>query len=91
MHGIPPGFDPPIIVNEGHSGASTIGSAMIRDQLADAVQNALSNLGVDPVPDNFVVERPARREHGDWSTNACLLYTSPSPRDATLSRMPSSA
>ena len=25
-----------------------------------------------------------------WS-NGCLLYTSPSPRDATLSRMPSSA
>ena len=25
-----------------------------------------------------------------WSYN-CLLYTSPSPRDATLSRMPSSA
>ena len=25
------------------------------------------------------------------SRKACLLYTSPSPRDATLSRMPSSA
>ena len=25
------------------------------------------------------------------SLHACLLYTSPSPRDATLSRMPSSA
>ena len=25
------------------------------------------------------------------SLNICLLYTSPSPRDATLSRMPSSA
>ena len=25
------------------------------------------------------------------NTGACLLYTSPSPRDATLSRMPSSA
>ena len=25
------------------------------------------------------------------SVNSCLLYTSPSPRDATLSRMPSSA
>ena len=25
-----------------------------------------------------------------WSAS-CLLYTSPSPRDATLSRMPSSA
>ena len=26
-----------------------------------------------------------------WSVNACLLYTSPSPRDGLLSRMPSSA
>ena len=28
---------------------------------------------------------------GDINGNVCLLYTSPSPRDATLSRMPSSA
>ena len=28
---------------------------------------------------------------GDAEVTACLLYTSPSPRDATLSRMPSSA
>ena len=27
----------------------------------------------------------------DFAPNDCLLYTSPSPRDATLSRMPSSA
>ena len=27
----------------------------------------------------------------DMPYNTCLLYTSPSPRDATLSRMPSSA
>ena len=26
-----------------------------------------------------------------WQIDTCLLYTSPSPRDATLSRMPSSA
>ena len=26
-----------------------------------------------------------------YTTHTCLLYTSPSPRDATLSRMPSSA
>ena len=26
-----------------------------------------------------------------WLSKSCLLYTSPSPRDATLSRMPSSA
>ena len=30
-------------------------------------------------------------EHIDDLVNTCLLYTSPSPRDATLSRMPSSA
>ena len=28
---------------------------------------------------------------GSDHSSACLLYTSPSPRDATLSRMPSSA
>ena len=44
-------------------------------------------------------ERTAASEHTDEIQNAktgdvataCLLYTSPSPRDATLSRMPSSA
>ena len=28
---------------------------------------------------------------GEANSDTCLLYTSPSPRDATLSRMPSSA
>ena len=32
-----------------------------------------------------------RVHEDDWSAMPCLLYTSPSPRDATLSRMPSSA
>ena len=31
------------------------------------------------------------RGYGDSLVLPCLLYTSPSPRDATLSRMPSSA
>ena len=31
-------------------------------------------------------------EHVDeWAAKGCLLYTSPSPRDRTRSRMPSSA
>ena len=42
------------------------------------------------------VEVAARSGGGDIDSNPtlrniCLLYTSPSPRDATLSRMPSSA
>ena len=32
-----------------------------------------------------------QRSVDDAETESCLLYTSPSPRDATLSRMPSSA
>ena len=33
----------------------------------------------------------SKEEAGSAILEACLLYTSPSPRDATLSRMPSSA
>ena len=32
-----------------------------------------------------------RDQHPDPQTHVCLLYTSPSPRDRTRSRMPSSA
>ena len=32
-----------------------------------------------------------QRQFANKRNNVCLLYTSPSPRDATLSRMPSSA
>ena len=38
-----------------------------------------------------VTDRPVYRPGQDVKFSACLLYTSPSPRDATLSRMPSSA
>ncbi len=45
---------------------------MIRDQLAAAVRDALVALAVDPLPDTVNLERPARREHGDWSSNVAL-------------------
>ena len=38
-------------------------------------------------PNNLTFAAPESRTYG----RGCLLYTSPSPRDATLSRMPSSA
>jgi len=43
---------------------------------------------------NFIVSLPHRTGSEDQVVHyfsCCLLYTSPSPRDATLSRMPSSA
>ena len=36
-------------------------------------------------------ETPSMVNFGVKQVRTCLLYTSPSPRDATLSRMPSSA
>ena len=38
-----------------------------------------------------VAEDDSWSASGDHLPHVCLLYTSPSPRDATLSRMPSSA
>ena len=37
------------------------------------------------------IEEAGLRQAIDDELSFCLLYTSPSPRDATLSRMPSSA
>ena len=54
--------------------------------LADvAIGDSISTNGVCLT----VTELPGDGYWADVST--CLLYTSPSPRDATLSRMPSSA
>ena len=48
---------------------------------SEDVKNALSQSGTTLIVVNSVCGCAA----------SCLLYTSPSPRDATLSRMPSSA
>ena len=57
------------------------------------VVQILNSLGVEfntfDVLSDFEI-REGIKEFSEWPT-ICLLYTSPSPRDATLSRMPSSA
>jgi len=45
---------------------------VIRDQLVDAVRATLVALEVEPLPETINLERPARREHGDWSSNVAL-------------------
>ena len=54
---------------------------------------AISDLLSVPGASNTVLETytPYARESLAYYLLRCLLYTSPSPRDATLSRMPSSA
>ncbi|HEY2301969.1 MAG TPA: arginine--tRNA ligase [Acidimicrobiales bacterium] len=44
----------------------------VRDLLADAIAAALADLGVEVGDEPVHLERPARRDHGDWSTNVAL-------------------
>ena len=46
------------------------------------------------IPATFLSQMANAQFHGQWQADLfwpCLLYTSPSPRDGLLSRMPSSA
>ena len=48
---------------------------MIRDDLIAALGSVLNDLGVDPVPGTIELEQPARREHGDWSSNVAMVLS----------------
>ena len=66
------------IIGRGENGCSdTVTFSIVEPE--DLFVEILVTDGVNPVP------------FGDSVKLTCLLYTSPSPRDATLSRMPSSA
>ncbi len=45
---------------------------MIQDVLVESLRAALVALEIDPLPAVVEVARPARPEHGDWSTNVAL-------------------
>ncbi|HEX2192977.1 MAG TPA: arginine--tRNA ligase [Acidimicrobiales bacterium] len=54
---------------------------MIRETLAEAVRAVLTDLGVEAALDAVRLERPARPEHGDWSTNAALALAKAAGRN----------
>ena len=54
---------------------------MIRDQLTAALSGALAALGVDLDPTAIELERPGRREHGDWSSNVAMANWKPAGRE----------
>jgi arginyl-tRNA synthetase len=45
---------------------------LIRDDLAAALRSTLQTHEIDPMPEQVHLERPARREHGDWSYNFAM-------------------
>ena len=51
----------------------------------------LKTLTVGPMHGYAIVQRIQQRSNDVLVVEDCLLYTSPSPRDRTRSRMPSSA
>ena len=55
--------------------------------LENEQSNTAHNQGMYPVP----TPKTFKLMHGRGEVSVCLLYTSPSPRDRSLSRMPSSA
>ena len=80
----------------------TIGKAIKQtvtlEKSLSKLEKKLGSLGRDKGLDNFntKIDKTEKNLGGlakqiDKLNKICLLYTSPSPRDATLSRMPSSA
>ena len=63
----------------------------LRYMLIDKQGNFGSMDGDPPAAPRYTEVRMSRIAHELLEDLDCLLYTSPSPRDATLSRMPSSA
>jgi arginyl-tRNA synthetase len=53
----------------------------IRDLLSSAIADALRQLGVDPGPEPVPLERPARRDYGDWSTTVALAVAKAAGRN----------
>ena len=86
------GGDVTMISNQGRGSEFTLTVKGRRSESAQMMDDI--EVLIDSAEPDFVQASPmsAERPPTDLEINTpCLLYTSPSPRDATLSRMPSSA
>ena len=68
-------------------GAGVHGGKICAQGTAKEIANSKNSITGQYLSGTRQIEIPKKRK----KFNNCLLYTSPSPRDATLSRMPSSA
>ena len=68
------------------AGAPTYTVQAVDDATGEVIASAFSD-----GEGNYALNLPVTQDGKATTIVVCLLYTSPSPRDATLSRMPSSA
>ena len=78
-------YQSPFIDSLSSSEYVTVKNIFRRVKLRDDLQNVFT------VFDKFVIKEGARPDTVAEEVYGCLLYTSPSPRDLSRSRMPSSA
>ena len=64
--------------------SSKINAAVTNDDISPSANIATTKLDLSGIPSSQFVQM-------NGSGGTCLLYTSPSPRDRSISRMPSSA
>ena len=68
-----------------------LGTAHVSSESVELVRNQIEEWEPDLIAVELCPSRMAALTEPESLDSDCLLYTSPSPRDATLSRMPSSA
>ena len=79
--------------DEPNSTISSLQSDGILSKASASINNKIHNSKLKTSSNGFIYSTyyAPKSKISATQSDACLLYTSPSPRDATLSRMPSSA
>ena len=70
---------------------SKIKKAKNKTEISAIIGSTIASKAIKNKIKDVVFDRNGNRYHGRVKAVACLLYTSPSPRDRQKSRMPSSA
>ena len=84
--------DSPYLQTNGNSNGYKRNGKNPKDQYNDFLNKAKDAKGQgDDVLEQFYLQHAEHYFRQTDNSNSCLLYTSPSPRDLSTSRMPSSA
>ena len=74
-------------------GSSGIGKETVFKFLSEGASVVAADINTETLDqlDSEIAEKFSNKKFTSFKCDVCLLYTSPSPRDGQISRMPSSA